>query len=467
MEKQDKLQIKSLSLISSVTCNLNCSFCYLNKNNSYKEFDKLVRQAWQNGSYIGNVIDTLDALNVDLETIDTLQLWGGEVLLRLEDILPNVKSLCDNFTNVKSWKISTNWMIDVEKAFNLIKLIDEYSHSDFVDIDLQISIDGPPGPITESGHHGNWDIYRKNFKKFTTLINNYKLNKVKISMFVNATVNKELYLSTFSNYEQIKNYMEYMANFAKEVSDLCISRSIDFTQILIYPGYATPYRDTAADGRKLSDIFRLWDQVYVNEFQAKYPNELGFFLGIGDFSHNKNLFENNTECNELKSGLTINYDGSICECSGSYIDYFEPYLKELKEKKEFDNYNIAISHNKLSSYNPKELTPDEIAHKKWSIHNGGYRHNTSTYLHMLISLGEELAESGQISSQYLHDKELLMKHCILLLNRISCSRNNIIDTHIPYLVPAAALRRYLNGAMDYVYQKGLEREKRREGKQNV
>lgn len=52
-------EMHSLSVISSSVCNLNCSFCYLHKNQSYKEFDSLVRQAWQDGSYVDNLLKTV------------------------------------------------------------------------------------------------------------------------------------------------------------------------------------------------------------------------------------------------------------------------------------------------------------------------------------------------------------------------------------------------------------------------
>ena len=53
------MEVQTISLISSTTCNLNCSFCYLHKNQSYKEFDKLVRQAWADGSYLNNAVKTV------------------------------------------------------------------------------------------------------------------------------------------------------------------------------------------------------------------------------------------------------------------------------------------------------------------------------------------------------------------------------------------------------------------------
>ena len=51
----------------------------------------------------------------------------------------------------------------------------------------------------------------------------------------------------------------------------------------------------------------------------------GFYLGCGPIVEDRPLFKPNAECTELKSCITINYDGSICECSGSYIDSFKPY----------------------------------------------------------------------------------------------------------------------------------------------
>lgn len=57
-----KNQLTSLTLISSAMCNLDCSFCYLNKNKSFTSFNTLVRKAWKDGTYISNVCKSLDKL---------------------------------------------------------------------------------------------------------------------------------------------------------------------------------------------------------------------------------------------------------------------------------------------------------------------------------------------------------------------------------------------------------------------
>lgn len=233
-----------------------------------------------------------------------------------------------------------------------------------------------------------------------------------------------------------------MTQFKKK----CISKSLVFAGLDFWPVLATPYYESTEDGRKLAQIDMLWNQVLNNEFKD-FPlsRSISLVQGTGSYDKNCNLFKTNTECSELKHSITLNYDGTICECSGSYIDHFEPYQKELQTTKEDELYKVALTHSKMVNYNPIQH-PEEIDKKKWFVHNGGYRNTKFTYLTSIILIAEELALSGQISPYYLYDKELLLRHSIMLLNN-SCSRNNIAQTHSPYIKPIEELRRYFNGAM--------------------
>ena len=44
-----------------------------------------------------------------------------------------------------------------------------------------------------------------------------------------------------------------------------------------------------------------------------------------------------------------------------------------------------------------------------------------------------------------------MRHVISMLNTMSCTRENLKDTKIPYMLSIGSLRRFLNGVMDYTY----------------
>jgi hypothetical protein len=94
------------------------------------------------------------------------------------------------------------------------------------------------------------------------------------------------------------------------------------------------------------------------------------------------------------TSLTFNYDGSICECNGSFIDNYQPYLDELIKNKDTKNYEIALIHNKMTSYNPILSDENEINKYKWAVHDGGYRNTGLIYLHMAFNEAKALLKAG-------------------------------------------------------------------------
>ena len=439
--------IISISLISSTTCNLNCSFCYLHKNESYKLYDKIVREHWANGKYIINAYNTVKAFPADPNNVEVCQLWGGETLLNIDDVTKNIQLFYKYFPNVKEWKISTNFLVNIDKFMDFLKEIDNNTKKDTL-ISLQVSIDGPPGEYCEQGHNGDWEIYKKNFFHLTTLVNNYKFNHIYINITINATVSRELYLKKFSDYNEMKHYVEEMYNLTKYINDNCISRSINMELSYILPGMAQPYDDTTEDGKKFAEICKLWEKLKIECF-PDLSYYFGFYNGCGPIIEDRPLFKPNAECTELKSCITINYDGSICECSGSYIDSFKPYQEELKKENRIKDLRAAQRRDKLT-YNPAKMTPEELEKHDWYVYYG-YKNNSSTYMHLMMCLADELALSGQIPYRYHEDKEYLLKHISALSAINSCTRENLKETGISYLCPPSSLRRYLNGVLDYGY----------------
>ena len=369
--------------------------------------------------------------------------------MSIKDLTENIAEIYENFPNLNYWMVSTNWTSNVYDIFDFLKAIDNYSncHTEFI---LQLSIDGPPGPISEQGHNGGWDRYKENMKIFTNLMNNYKFKHIFVYMHMHSILQKDLYFKTFSTYKGMYDYMKFMIDISEEFNSQCVSKSLEFKRGFTLPGCAFPYAtDTTEDGLTLAKIFKLWDIVYQREFR-NYTYE-PFYMGCGHFEKNKYLFSQNVECGELKSSLTFNYDGSICECNGSFIDSYQPYLNELIKNKDNYNYEIAIVHNKMTAYNPSTATNEEIDNYNWAVHEGGYRNTGLIYLHMAFNEAKALLAAGQISPIYEND-EILFKHLLAILNGLACSRNNIVDTHIPYLVPVGALRRYLNGVAEYIFE---------------
>ena len=202
--------------------------------------------------------------------------------------------------------------------------------------------------------------------QFLELMNSKRFRKIKVDIGINATVPRELYLTKFINYTDMVDYVRYMADFMRDVDEKCINGALNVLSIYTFPTYATPSEDTSEDGITMLRIARLWDEVRENEFPDanKY---FGFYRGTGDVSKNEQLFINNIECSELRDSFTINYDGSICECNGSFIENFEPYLQELKETNNIDEYYRSKLRNHLV-YNPGTATQKEKEHYNWVVH---------------------------------------------------------------------------------------------------
>lgn len=445
---ENKRHIHGISLISSSICNLTCSFCYLHKNNAYRKYNVEVQEAWLDGSYIDNVLNTLLKLNSDPQELKEIQLWGGETLLSIKNITPNLEKIYKYFPNVNLWRISTNWMINVNDFFNFLVELDTQARVDEVEFKVQCSIDGPEGIYTETGHNGKWDIYHKNFATFFNLVNNHKFNKIHIEISINATVGKEIYLKQFINKDNIVAYVKYMREFTQFLSNHCINRSIDIMQEYVFPGYALPYSSTKEEGLKLATILKLWDEVRAEYFDDLHPSS-GLQYGIGELCRPKGLIEPNIECSELKYTLTINPDGTVVECSGAFMDHQEEYQEELAKENNSSEL-VAAKFRTAVSKNPINASDKELETYDWYVANG-YKGTKATFMHLMISVCNELALSGQIDYKYYNNPDLLIKHLSVLSSITSCTRENIKDTGIAYLTSPSCFRRFLNGAVEYAY----------------
>lgn len=437
-------KVVSISVITSSTCNLNCSFCYLHKNQAYKEYHKLLKEAWQDGSYVNNVKLTIEKMGNNLNDIREIHFWGGETLIEIDTIAKNVPSFYNIFPNLKSWHMSTNWVINIDNYFNFLKIIDQCA-SQPTDIIVQVSIDGPPGPCSDQAHNG-WEFYKNNFNKFLSLMNSHKFKYVHVRFHFKSTLSKDLYIKEFSTYEGIASYMKYMKNFISEIEEQCISRSVDIRENFTIPSLARPHIYSKEEGEKIRDIMYRWEEVALREF----PEErIPFMYGMSEFNKDLILFNSNIECGEFVDRYTITFDGTIVECSGVFIDYYEPYQKELLKEGNLKLYEQALI-NAKHSFNPIMATSEEIEKWKWRIQQG-YRNNSLTYMSLMMGVAKELCASKQIPSYY-EDIDTLFYHLQTFQNSNGCSKENFQTTGIPYLTSVGNIREYFNGVVDYGFK---------------
>lgn len=440
-----KNNIECVSLISAALCNLNCSFCYLPKNQAYKEFHKQVIEAFENKTYIKNAYNTVCSLNSDPLNVKIFQFWGGESLYCIDKIIDNIEEIYLYFPSVNNFKISTNFLVKISDLCNLFKKIEECATQP-TQFDLQLSIDGP-GKIAKEGHNGDFEHYKANFKQMADFLNNNKFNKLTINVSINATLNKDTYLEYFNNIDKMEEYMKYMNDFCQYCNNLALNKCLQFDYYFIFPRSALPSEnDTTEYGAYYGISNYLWEKVKGKNKYFKLSSA-PFFESSMSMHPIWSLFYGNEECSEGKSGITILPDGTACECSSTFIQGFKPYQDELKKQNDEKELVHSILTSKLN-FNPAIASQKEIEEYQWSFREG-YKGTNSTIILLSMATCIELAKSGQIPRYYLNNLDQLLKDIIQVNAYSSCTRENLRSTKISYLISPGTYRRYFNGAIQF------------------
>ena len=130
----------TLVLYTTATCNLNCSYCYIDKNPALVEIDKILDESFK-GDYYINFIKKMFPNPYQLKT---MQFWGGEPTLRLDRAFYTVEKVIQNYPNFSEIMFSTNFAGDywLDTFKNFMDVLGKYPNRHFI-ISLQMSIDGP------------------------------------------------------------------------------------------------------------------------------------------------------------------------------------------------------------------------------------------------------------------------------------------------------------------------------------
>ena len=455
----------SLSLISSSRCNMKCSFCYLHKNKSFYEYDKYLRAMWRNGDYIENVKKTIDKLGINPNDITNVTFWGGETTIDLDDIIPALPKMFEYFPKIKRLWFSTNWHTSVDKIVEFYKAWGQAA-PDNQYISMQASIDGPPGPCCEQGHPGDWDIYIKNYKRLAELWPEAqkevpKLRSLKLT--TNSTIGKELYYDIFSDKQKTYNYLKFMLDKEKEIREIVTAGGVLGFKINL-PGIALPIEGGADEG------FKYFNSVMnITNVINKYFSDNQWLMNSIPIRNREapytDLLMRDYACGSLLSSFNILPDGTITECHSSFADVLDPYYQELKDSDDHSAV-LAARLNRKIAFNPIKMTDEEIARMKEIIMNG-YRNSIATITALKMGMLQEMALSGQVDNKLINNPILQLKTVRVNSMNNTCSRENLIQTHNPYLSSPDQFRRLYNGLAEYILNHPEKQQKMREGYWNA
>jgi hypothetical protein len=249
-------------------------------------------------------------------------------------MLPSIKDLFKFFDGLTFVLIPTNWTI-IKNLIDFLKAIDEAliesNHKEQVTLHLQLSIDGPPGPFNDMGHPGNWNVYRKNISTLCKDLSENPLQELKIVFEVHPTAAKENIFKNLDTPEKLYEYEEYLRDFVRFIDLESIKYGIkEFCKCgrpFFCPVVAIPDSYTVNDGLKLDSILNLTNYVHYSKYGFSQFSEHMYFHSLHNYGVHF-ITERNPLCTESGlDGLTILYDGTICDCPCTYISTFGPYLE--------------------------------------------------------------------------------------------------------------------------------------------
>lgn len=197
---------KRLSIYTSSSCNLNCKYCY------EKNYKMKINHPQDYNIYI----DKLLYFNIkNKETLESIELWGGEPLLGLQEFITYLPRFLNVFPNLKEIKLSSNFTVDnsADLISMLLYRINEYMFEDrHFTVKLQISIDGPQEINDFNRGIGSTQ------KVLNNIINlNNEYNKVDLIVSTNSVFNiKPLYaILSYENMEEWFNF--FLDNFPENI----------------------------------------------------------------------------------------------------------------------------------------------------------------------------------------------------------------------------------------------------------
>ena len=196
--------INSLTLFTSESCNLNCSYCDIASHLDPKLHNleaKKVKESLINGQYLNTIKEAFQKLNIDKYQIENLELWGQEPTLTLKEFnifFPQLYELCPN---IQKLLFSTNGVANVVEIINLIKIINNITNKKFI-LNLQFSFDGYEQTLSHRGISPN--IIIDNIINFIEELNKIDLKLLTVNILPHNVIDQE----TFTMFSKTESYYE-------------------------------------------------------------------------------------------------------------------------------------------------------------------------------------------------------------------------------------------------------------------
>ena len=455
----DLHECTSLTLISSESCNLNCSYCVManniNESNKFKETEN-IKKSFKDGSYLNTIKNIATRYNLNPLKINYIDLWGQEPTLTLNEFADSFKDFYEYFPNIKTLFFSTNGIAFPERIINLAKVLDNIVNSSFI-FNFQISYDGEYATKILRG--ASPDIIKRNVETIILELNKIEFKNLTVQLSLHNVISSTLinrYGGTNLYDNEFKNYLQEFYELDNYYSNLNNNPNVIYNKI--YPGIENPYNASVQEGKNLTQ-FIIKANEYGQTIEYKWWNNLlrRFLISEHDHHFNSlNLYANllNFSSDKEKTppigcgfgyhNLKIRYDGTFIHCQNALTAL---YPKCNNEKTLGDLVREDI---KKKNYFPNFFNDNDLLDiQKYLLRGKVYRISSMPFIvSEIINSMIILAKYNQINEDYITDFHKLFHHALLIAQSLNCWDNNLMTTGSGFGKLLGEIRLYCNGFLD-------------------
>lgn len=441
----------SIVLYINATCNLNCTYCYIDKNPVLKQIDDILAKSFETDYYFDFAKEFFDNKPYLLKRIE---FWGGEPSLGLHRMYNLLPKFFDYFKNLDAFMMSSNFTTEnwFDEFYGFLNILSKYPERKFT-FDLQLSIDGPEDFNDLGRGKGTTEKFLQHYNKFLDTIEEHLPNNVTIIAHFKPTYTA----FTISQLQTKDSILQYFQFFDNLLHQWRLKKNPQLQMYQVVPNTAVPSPHTKQDGILFANYCKITNEI-DNEIKRQAPNK--YFLEYERISSfiPRQLRGAKYNCGGCTCGTGRGIVGLLPEkrlstCHNGFVDLIGEYKKNCEYHQDWEDRTIL---NKLFTDQTDCLSTcikvEDYARYEDMI-DCFYRKDSTFQRLNLVALIRTLAKLKQIDEKYVNEAEALKAADYFLAASSYCIRDCLSVTGSLALYPVGLIKLLLNGAEDYVNQR--------------
>lgn len=435
-------------LYSTALCNLNCTYCYINKNKGLRAIDQVLAESFADPDYYFDFIRDYFPHRGDLRE---LEVWGGETFLHMERVFPTLRRLVEHYPFFRRFFASTNFSYPewTDKVFGLLEQFAPYAPRRF-DVTIQLSLDGPKEITDATRGAGTTKKCLANFDRLLARAGEIPEN-VSLFLAFKPTLSVDT-MYRLNSKERIVEYYRFFEELIGRVTELGLGNlNINFP----VPNIAVPAPAGKADGEYFARLAQ-------NCREIEGENPFRFYREITPFSTNVRPKDEDTynypcfNCGTGSKNIGFLPNRLISSCHNGFVDVLKDYEENFLANPDssIDAKLFQPTHNKFTH---TEADYPDYERQISRYNNGG----SMCRMGCLAGFIRTLAIAGEIEEKYATEEGAFRGAELYQSCTCNCLRDNYMVTGSTSLQPEGMIKLLLNGAVDYILpdcRKGGEEE---------